>query len=98
PHFRPYWEFAPPRSQAVPRLIGTTDGRCPMTERSLSFASAIGHLSSAIPDPNRGAPMDLPRLRGIIPPLATPLRDDESIDVEALARLVGFQIEAGVHG
>ncbi|CAN5799998.1 hypothetical protein BH23PLA1_BH23PLA1_36060 [soil metagenome] len=37
-------------------------------------------------------------LQGIIPPLATPLRDDESIDTNALIRLVDFQIKAGVHG
>jgi 4-hydroxy-tetrahydrodipicolinate synthase len=42
--------------------------------------------------------MELPRLHGIIPPLATPLRGDETIDTEALARLVEFQIQAGVHG
>ncbi|MBX6313816.1 MAG: dihydrodipicolinate synthase family protein [Isosphaeraceae bacterium] len=42
--------------------------------------------------------MDLPRLQGIVPPLATPLNDDETIDVPALARLVETQIQAGVHG
>jgi dihydrodipicolinate synthase/N-acetylneuraminate lyase len=42
--------------------------------------------------------MELPRLHGIVPPLATPLNDDETIDVGALARLVEFQIGAGVHG
>ncbi|MBV8230244.1 MAG: dihydrodipicolinate synthase family protein [Planctomycetaceae bacterium] len=42
--------------------------------------------------------MDLPRLRGIIPPLPTPLHDDETIDEQALARLVDFQVGAGVHG
>ncbi len=42
--------------------------------------------------------MDLPRLHGIIPPLPTPLNDDESIDLEALHDLVDFQIKAGVHG
>jgi 4-hydroxy-tetrahydrodipicolinate synthase len=42
--------------------------------------------------------MDLPHLHGIIPPLATPLRKDESIDVEALEGFVEFQIDAGVHG
>ena len=41
--------------------------------------------------------MDLPHLHGIIPPLPTPLRGDESIDTEALGRLVDFQIRAGVH-
>jgi 4-hydroxy-tetrahydrodipicolinate synthase len=42
--------------------------------------------------------MDLPRLHGIVPPLPTPLRDDESIDVPSLERLVDRQIRAGVHG
>jgi 4-hydroxy-tetrahydrodipicolinate synthase len=42
--------------------------------------------------------MDLPRLHGIVPPLPTPLRIDESIDTEALAHLVDFQVKAGVHG
>ena len=42
--------------------------------------------------------MDLPRLHGIIPPLATPLTLDGSLDEPALARLVDFQIAAGVHG
>jgi 4-hydroxy-tetrahydrodipicolinate synthase len=42
--------------------------------------------------------MDLPRLHGIIPPLATPLKADGSLHEEALAKLVEFQIEAGVHG
>jgi dihydrodipicolinate synthase/N-acetylneuraminate lyase len=42
--------------------------------------------------------MDLPRLHGIIPPLATPLKLDGSLDEKALARLVEFQIGAGVHG
>jgi 4-hydroxy-tetrahydrodipicolinate synthase len=42
--------------------------------------------------------MDLPHLHGIVPPLPTPLKDDESIDLDSLVRLVDFQIEAGVHG
>lgn len=42
--------------------------------------------------------MELPRLHGIVPPLPTPLLDDESIDVTGLARLVEFQISCGVHG
>jgi dihydrodipicolinate synthase/N-acetylneuraminate lyase len=41
--------------------------------------------------------MDLPFLHGIIPPLPTPLRPDETIDSEALTRLVEFQIQSGVH-
>ena len=40
--------------------------------------------------------MDLPPLHGIVPPLPTPLSDDESIDVESLARLVDFHVRAGV--
>ena len=42
--------------------------------------------------------MDLPRLHGIVPPLPTPLNSDESIDKASLARLIDFQVEAGVHG
>ena len=42
--------------------------------------------------------MELPHLHGIIPPLATPLKTDGSLDEAALARLVEFQIKAGVHG
>lgn len=37
-------------------------------------------------------------LRGVIPPLITPLTLDREIDVSSLRRLVRFQIEAGVHG
>ena len=42
--------------------------------------------------------MDLPHLHGIIPPLATPLTPDGSLDEPSLGRLVEFQINAGVHG
>ena len=42
--------------------------------------------------------MDLPRLHGIVPPAAHPAEPDGSIDEAALARLVEFQIGAGVHG
>lgn len=42
--------------------------------------------------------MDLPRLHGIVPPVPTPLEADESIDTRSLARLIDFQLEAGVHG
>ena len=41
---------------------------------------------------------DLPALHGIVPPLATPLLDDESIDFASLDRLVRAQLDAGVHG
>lgn len=42
--------------------------------------------------------MELPRLHGIVPPLATPLKADGSLDEAALARMVDFLIGAGVHG
>lgn len=42
--------------------------------------------------------MDLPHLHGIVPPLATPLNADETIDLGALRRFAQIQIEAGVHG
>lgn len=42
--------------------------------------------------------MDLPHLHGIIPPLATPLKADGSLDEPALGRFVEAQIAAGVHG
>jgi 4-hydroxy-tetrahydrodipicolinate synthase len=42
--------------------------------------------------------LDLERLHGIVPPILTPVADDESIDVASLRRLIEFQIGAGVHG
>lgn len=35
---------------------------------------------------------------GIVTPLVTPLHDDETPDLESMARLVEFQLRAGVHG
>ena len=37
-------------------------------------------------------------LSGIIPPLVTPLKDNETLDVESLERLIEHLIEGGVHG
>ncbi|MBB5436259.1 dihydrodipicolinate synthase family protein [Nocardiopsis composta] len=37
-------------------------------------------------------------LRGVIPPLATPLGGDGQVDRPSLERLVAFQLDAGVHG
>src|SRR5690625_450448 len=37
-------------------------------------------------------------LSGIIPPIVTPFRDDESVDDAALRTEVDFHIEVGVHG
>lgn len=38
------------------------------------------------------------RLRGVIPPLATPLDPSGAVDVASLRRLIRFQLDAGVHG
>src|SRR5262245_63676777 len=41
----------------------------------------------------------LPRpLRGIVPPLATPLRDEDELDVAGLERLIEHVLAGGVHG
>jgi 4-hydroxy-tetrahydrodipicolinate synthase len=37
-------------------------------------------------------------LRGIIPPIATPLLPDERVDEQGLRRLVRYLLGAGVHG
>ncbi|WP_035806948.1 dihydrodipicolinate synthase family protein [Lunatimonas lonarensis] len=37
-------------------------------------------------------------LEGIVPPLVTPLIDDQTLDLEALKELVDRMLEAGVHG
>ena len=37
-------------------------------------------------------------LCGIIPPLVTPLKDNETLDVESLERLIEHLIAGGVHG
>ncbi len=42
--------------------------------------------------------MNLPKLHGIVPPLPTPLNEDESIDVESLRGLVEHHVKSGVHG
>ena len=41
---------------------------------------------------------DTTRLKGIIPPMVTPLKPDETIDVPAVRRLVNYLLDAGVHG
>ena len=42
--------------------------------------------------------MDISQLRGVIPPLATPLHDDGSLAVGAIPALVEYVLAAGVHG
>ena len=37
-------------------------------------------------------------LNGIIPPLVTPLLDNDTLDVESLERLIEHVINGGVHG
>jgi 4-hydroxy-tetrahydrodipicolinate synthase len=39
-----------------------------------------------------------PRLSGIIPPVVTPMRGDESVDLDGLRRHIDRMIDAGVHG
>ncbi|WP_206082037.1 dihydrodipicolinate synthase family protein [Maribellus sediminis] len=38
------------------------------------------------------------KLRGIVPPLITPLLDNDTLDIEGLERLIEHVIEGGVHG
>jgi 4-hydroxy-tetrahydrodipicolinate synthase len=42
--------------------------------------------------------MDLSTLRGIFPPILTPLTPDERVDHASLRRLIDFLIASGVHG
>lgn len=42
--------------------------------------------------------MDLSRIKGIIPPIITPMNADESINEEELRKQVNRLIDAGVHG
>lgn len=42
--------------------------------------------------------MNLPKLHGIVPPLPTPLNEDETIDVGSLKGLVEHHLKSGVHG
>ena len=37
-------------------------------------------------------------LNGIVPPLVTPLSDNETLDVKSLERLINHLIKGGVHG
>ncbi|MFO7936475.1 MAG: dihydrodipicolinate synthase family protein [Kiritimatiellia bacterium] len=37
-------------------------------------------------------------LRGIVPPMVTPLKDNETLDIEGLQRLVEHILEGHVHG
>ena len=38
------------------------------------------------------------KLKGVIPPLLTPLNEDSNLDQEALERLIEHVIKGGVHG
>ena len=42
--------------------------------------------------------MEINKLRGIVPPIVTPLTDRDHLDVEGLKRLVRYQLNGGVHG
>jgi len=52
---------------------------------------------AAIPLPNDEFVMSIP-YKGIIPPLASPLSDVDTVDVESLERLIQHLIDGGVHG
>lgn len=38
------------------------------------------------------------KLRGIVPPLVTPLLDSDTLDIDGLERLIAHVVEGGVHG
>jgi dihydrodipicolinate synthase/N-acetylneuraminate lyase len=38
------------------------------------------------------------KLRGIIPPVVTPMTADQEIDLDGLRRHIDWQLAAGVHG
>src|SRR5437588_12352208 len=42
--------------------------------------------------------LDVQRLRGIIPPVASPMHPDGRFDVDSFRRLIDFLIAEGVHG
>ena len=55
-----------------------------------------------IKDPHKGplagANKSAAKLHGIVPPLVTPLKDRDTLDVEGLQRLVEHILAGGVHG
>ena len=38
------------------------------------------------------------QIKGVVVPILTPLKSDESVDVASLRRLVNYLIDNGVHG
>ena len=42
--------------------------------------------------------MTTPRLRGVVPPMVTPLRSRDALDVPGLERLIEHILAGGVHG
>src|ERR1041384_4117228 len=48
--------------------------------------------------PSKCFPMILPKYHGIIPPMVTPLRDRDALDVAGLERLIEHILAGGVHG
>ncbi len=48
--------------------------------------------------PSESSPTTLPRIRGIVPPMVTPLNGRDGLDHPGLERLIAHQIEAGVAG
>lgn len=71
-----------------------SDGRGPRAfSRRALLAASLGGLAAPFA---RGAGPD--RFRGIFPIMATPYRDDGSVDLDTLAEEVRFLDRAGVHG
>ncbi len=55
-------------------------------------------LESSSVLPSQSPSTVLPRIRGIVPPMVTPLKGQDGLDHPGLERLISNQIEAGVAG
>ena len=42
--------------------------------------------------------LELKNLKGVIPPIITPVDSNENVDVEGLKRVIGYVLDGGVHG
>lgn len=73
--------------------------RLPVAPCVLDLHSRFVNKSSPMPLNSRSNSDDpLRPLRGIVPPLATPLADRDALDHDGLERLVQHLLEGGVHG
>lgn len=60
--------------------------------------ATIPRVATSFASVSRDKPHTAPGLRGIIPPLITPLRDRDMLDVAGLERLIEHILAGGVHG